>query len=125
MDFKKSLLICVSLWLVLMVTAQAENGEIEGVYHDDPVVYTKEGTKLGSLKEVAGISDANKIIGMSIKEVTSRNLVGIEFDNDRILWLRASHLKLSKDKAPVCPDTVTRSPDMTRPNSSGIGCEQK
>lgn len=146
MSFKKMALICISMFFVLPVIVQAEEEpkKVEGIYRDNPTVYTKEGKKIGELL----ISNEDDIAGMSIGEITPRNLVGINFEDekgkgkaileiegnetikneipdDRILWFRGSHLRLSNPDSPVCPEVPTRSASMERPISSGIGCRSK
>lgn len=147
MSFKKIALICISMVFVLPVIVQAEEEpkEVEGIYRDNPTVYTKEGIKIGELK----ISNETGMEGMfTVKEKSPRNLVGINFEDeedeeekgkkiledeanevikaklpeDKILWFRASHLRLSNPKPPVCPEVPTRSASMERPIASGISC---
>lgn len=144
MKFKFVYLICISLFLLLPVTIQAENEpkKVEGVYLESVVVYTIEGKKIGKLK----IADEEDIVGMhTVEKDSPRKLVGINFidgdgkgekiledeankevktklPEDNILWFRASNLKLSIAELPPCPEVPARSASMERPIASGISC---
>lgn len=103
------------------VGVSAGHSEIEDVYANPLKTYTKEGKK-----EKYSITDKTQIIGQTIGERTTRNLVEIKIDNKPV-WVRASQLKLSQDQLAKCPDAAPgRAADRTTPVSSGMGgrCEK-
>lgn len=139
MKFILGVSLCVGLvfWSLALFADDNQSQKVEGVYRDSLPIFTKDGKKLGVFNAFNFKEKFKE--KLDVIETTPRKLVGIRSENlekegeikydsdqespdDKVLWLRAGHLRLSSPEQPVCPEVPTRSASMTEPIASGIGC---
>ncbi len=101
--------------------AIADQRMIVGVHNKDLIEYSAEGKKLGVLQNVTD----DEINGTVVLAKSPRSLLQVQF-RGKLIWLRASQLKLNNPILAKCPEAPPgKSVDSKKPLAVGFGgkCE--